>query len=201
MKSSVLALFSSKREKHIYLDPQDYTKPQLNQYFPQRGWVEHDPVEIAEAVVNVVRQAISRAQIDPEDVAAIGITNQRETTLVWERDTGRPVANAIVWQDRRTSEICSDIRKTEHSENIRKITGLLVDPYFSATKLMWILNTIPNGQLRAENGELCFGTIDSWLLWNLTEKKSHLTDITNASRTMLFDCKKIAVHHPSYPYP
>ena len=160
---------------------------ELNQYFPQRGWVEHDPVEIAEAVVNVVRQAISRAQIAPEDVAAIGITNQRETTLVWERDTGRPVANAIVWQDRRTSEICSDIRKTEHSENIRKITGLLVDPYFSATKLMWILNTIPNGQLRAENGELCFGTIDSWLLWNLTSGGLHATDSSNASRTMLLN--------------
>jgi glycerol kinase len=160
---------------------------ELSQHFPQPGWVEHDPIEIAEAAISVAKQAIGRAQLAPEDIAAIGITNQRETTIVWERATGRPVANAIVWQDRRTAEICRDITKTDHAENIRKITGLVVDPYFSATKLMWLLATIPDGQARAEAGELCFGTVDSWLLWRLTNGAVHATDASNASRTMLLN--------------
>jgi glycerol kinase len=160
---------------------------ELSQHFPQPGWVEHDPIEIAEAAVSVAKQAIGRAQLAPEDIAAIGITNQRETTIVWERATGRPVANAIVWQDRRTAEICRDIAKTEHAASIRQITGLVVDPYFSATKLMWLLATLPDGQARAEAGELCFGTVDSWLLWHLTGGKVHATDATNASRTMLLN--------------
>ena len=160
---------------------------ELTQHFPQPGWVEHDPIEIAEAAVSVANQAISRANLSPDDIAAIGITNQRETTVVWERETGRPVANAIVWQDRRTAEICRDILKTDHAEKIRKITGLVVDPYFSATKLMWLLTTIPDGQARAESGELCFGTIDSWLLWHLTAGQVHATDASNASRTMLLN--------------
>ncbi|HJP27486.1 MAG TPA: glycerol kinase GlpK [Dehalococcoidia bacterium] len=159
---------------------------ELSQYFPQPGWIEHDPIEIAEAAVNVARQAIGRAQLAPGDIAAIGITNQRETTIVWERETGRPVANAIVWQDRRTAEICLDINKTKRRD-IRQVTGLVVDPYFSATKLMWLLSTIPNGQARAEAGELCFGTVDSWLLWHLTNGEVHATDATNASRTMLLN--------------
>lgn len=160
---------------------------ELAQHFPQPGWVEHDPIEIAEAAVSVAKQAIGRAQLAPDDIAAIGIANQRETTIIWERSTGRPVANAIVWQDRRTAEICIDIAKSDHAENIRKITGLVVDPYFSATKIMWLLATIPNGQARAEAGELCFGTVDSWLLWRLTNGAVHATDATNASRTMLLN--------------
>ena len=160
---------------------------ELSQHFPQPGWVEHDPIEIAEAAVSVAKQAIGRAKLAPEDIAAIGIANQRETTVVWERRTGRPVANAIVWQDRRTAEICRDIAKTDHARSIRQITGLVIDPYFSSTKLMWLLSTIPDGQARAEAGELCFGTVDSWLLWHLTDGEVHATDATNASRTMLLN--------------
>jgi glycerol kinase len=160
---------------------------ELSQHFPQPGWVEHDPIEIAEAAISVAKQAIGRAQLAPDDIAAIGIANQRETTIIWDRETGRPVANAVVWQDRRTAEICRDIAKSDHAENIRKITGLVVDPYFSATKIMWLLATIPNGQARAEAGELCFGTVDSWLLWRLTNGAVHATDATNASRTMLLN--------------
>jgi glycerol kinase len=160
---------------------------ELSQHFPQPGWVEHDPIEIAEAAVSVAKQAISRANLAPGDIAAIGIANQRETTIVWERSTGRPLANAIVWQDRRTAEICGDIGRGEHARDIRQITGLVVDAYFSATKLMWLLTTIPNGQQRAEAGELCFGTVDTWLLWHLTGGAVHATDATNASRTMLLN--------------
>ena len=160
---------------------------ELSQHFPQPGWVEHDPIEIAEAAVSVAKQAIGHAKLAPEDIAAIGITNQRETTIVWERSTGRPVANAVVWQDRRTAEICRYISKSDHANDIRQITGLVIDPYFSATKLMWLLATIPDGQARAEAGELCFGTVDSWLLWHLTGGEVHATDTTNASRTMLLN--------------
>jgi glycerol kinase len=160
---------------------------ELTQHFPQPGWVEHDPIEIAEAAISVAKQAIGRARLSPSDIAAIGIANQRETTIIWERETGRPMANAIVWQDRRTAEICRDIAKSDHAANIRQITGLVVDPYFSATKIMWLLATIPNGQARAEAGELCFGTVDSWLLWHLTNGEVHATDATNASRTMLLN--------------
>jgi glycerol kinase len=168
-------------------EPVGSARVELSQHFPQPGWVEHDPIEIAEAAVSVAKQAIGRARLTPDDIAAIGITNQRETTIVWERSTGRPVANAIVWQDRRTAEICQDLAKTDHARDIRKITGLVVDPYFSATKLMWLLTTIPDGQARAEAGELCFGTVDSWLLWHLTGGEVHATDATNASRTMLLN--------------
>ncbi|NQW20364.1 MAG: glycerol kinase GlpK [Chloroflexi bacterium] len=160
---------------------------ELSQHFPQPGWVEHDPIEIAEAAISVAKQAIGRAQLGPEDIAAIGIANQRETTIVWERATGRPVANAIVWQDRRTADICADIGRGSHVRDIRQVTGLVVDAYFSATKLMWLLAAIPNGQARAEAGELCFGTVDSWLLWRLTNGAVHATDATNASRTMLLN--------------
>jgi len=168
-------------------EPIGTAQVELSQHFPQPGWVEHDPIEIAEAAVSVAKQAIGRARLTPDDIAAIGITNQRETTIVWERATGRPVANAIVWQDRRTAEICRDISRTDHAKDIRQITGLVVDPYFSATKLMWLLSTIPNGQARAEAGDLCFGTVDSWLLWHLTGGEVHATDATNASRTMLLN--------------
>ena len=160
---------------------------ELRQIFPEPGWVEHDPIEIFHAAVDVSKLAVARAGLQVTDIAAIGITNQRETTVVWERDTGRPVANAIVWQCRRTTEICDLLEKQGLSEEIRQITGLVIDPYFSGTKLRWLLDTVPDGQRRAEDGELCFGTIDSWLMFKLSGGRSHVTDITNASRTMLLN--------------
>jgi glycerol kinase len=160
---------------------------ELRQVFPQPGWVEHDPVEIFHAAVDVSKMAVARAGLQMADITAVGITNQRETTIVWERETGRPVANAIVWQCRRTSEMCDLLARRGHAEEIRQTTGLALDPYFSATKLRWLLDTVPDAQRRAEDGELCFGTVDSWLMFNLSGGKAHVTDVTNASRTMLLN--------------
>jgi len=160
---------------------------ELKQYFPQRGWVEHDPNEIVDSAIGVSEQAIARSGLAPNDIAAIGIANQRETTIVWERATGRPLANGIVWQDRRTAGKCADIAQSIRARDIRQTTGLVIDAYFSATKLSWILDAVPNGRKRAESGELCFGTVDSWLLWRLTDGAVHAIDSTNASRTMLLN--------------
>ncbi len=161
------------------------------QIYPQPGWVEHDPGEIWRSQYGVMLEAVGESGIDPAQIAAIGITNQRETTVVWERATGKPIYNAIVWQCRRTAELCDALAKQGLSEHIRNTTGLVLDAYFSATKVRWILDQVPGAQERAERGELCFGTIDSWLIWNLTEGKVHATDYTNASRTMLFDIHKL----------
>lgn len=163
------------------------SQQELRQSFPQPGWVEHDPIEIFHAAVDVSAIAVARAGLQMSDITAIGITNQRETTVVWERETGRPVANAIVWQCRRTSEMCDLLTTQGHAEEIRQVTGLVIDPYFSATKLRWLLDTVPDGQRRAEDGELCFGTIDSWLMFKLSGGRYHVTDVTNASRTMLLN--------------
>ncbi len=160
---------------------------ELTQHFPQPGWVEHEPLEIFDATLDVCRGAVAKAGIQMSDLDCIGITNQRETTLLWDRETGRPLANAIVWQDRRTAEMCEGLTIRGAEEEIRQITGLVVDPYFSATKLRWLLDTIPDAQQRAEDGELCFGTVDSWLMYRLTNVESHVTDVTNASRTMLLN--------------
>ena len=160
---------------------------ELKQYFPQRGWVEHDPNEIVDSAIGVSEQAITRSGLAPNDIAAIGIANQRETTIVWERATGRPLANGIVWQDRRTAGKCADISQSIRARDIRQTTGLVIDAYFSATKLSWLLDAVPNGRKRAESGELCFGTVDSWLLWRLTDGDVHAIDSTNASRTMLLN--------------
>ena len=160
---------------------------ELTQYFPERGWVEHDPNEIVDSAIGVSEQAITRAGLAPSDIAAIGIANQRETTIVWERATGRPLANGIVWQDRRTAGTCADIAQSSHARDIRQTTGLVIGAYFSATKLSWLLDAVPNGRKRAESGELCFGTVDSWLLWRLTDGAVHAIDSTNASRTMLLN--------------
>ena len=160
---------------------------ELKQYFPQRGWVEHDPNEIVDSAIGVSEQAITRSGLAPNDIAAIGIANQRETTIVWERATGRPLANGIVWQDRRTADKCADIAQSIRARDIRQTTGLVIDAYFSATKLSWLLDAVPNGRKRAESGELCFGTVDSWLLWRLTDGDVHAIDSTNASRTMLLN--------------
>jgi glycerol kinase len=160
---------------------------EFRQRYPEPGWVEHDPVEIWESQVGVATLALKNAGLGSGEIAAIGITNQRETTVVWERATGRPICNAIVWQDRRTAAACDRLRAEGHEPLIRNKTGLVPDAYFSGTKIAWILDHIPQARKRAERGELAFGTIDSWLIWNLTAGASHLTDCSNASRTMLFN--------------
>ena len=156
------------------------------QIFPRPGWVEHDPLEIWESQIETAIEALQKAGSSARDIAAIGITNQRETTLLWNKKTGEPVYPAIVWQDRRTSAYCGKIRK-DYADVIRAKTGLEVDAYFSASKLNWILENVESAKTQAENGELLFGTIDSWLIWKLTSGKTHITDVSNASRTMLFD--------------
>ncbi|MFZ4437759.1 MAG: glycerol kinase GlpK [Syntrophales bacterium] len=160
---------------------------EFRQIYPQPGWVEHDPVEIWETQIGVATLALKNAGLGSRDIAAIGITNQRETTVVWERVTGRPICNAIVWQDRRTAAVCGCLRVDGHEPLIRSKTGLVPDAYFSGTKIAWILDHIPNARKMAEQGRLAFGTIDSWLIWNLTSGARHLTDCSNASRTMLFN--------------
>lgn len=157
------------------------------QYFPQPGWVEHNANKIWSAVQSTIAQVFIDSNIHPNQVSGIGITNQRETTIIWDKKTGQPIYNAIVWQSRQTTEIADQLIKKGWSEKIRQKTGLLIDPYFSATKIRWILDHVPNAQERAEKGELIFGTIDTWLIWKLTNGKVHATDYTNASRTMLFN--------------
>ena len=160
---------------------------EFKQYYPQPGWVEHDPVEIWETQLAVARQAMEKLGICAEDVAAIGITNQRETTILWDKRNGRPVHRAIVWQCRRTAPYCDQLQEQGWTEKIREKTGLLIDAYFSATKIRWILQNVPAAKELAENGNLLFGTIDTWLIWNLTGGQVHATDYSNASRTMLFN--------------
>ncbi|MBV9962108.1 MAG: glycerol kinase GlpK [Parafilimonas sp.] len=159
---------------------------EFTQIFPQPGWVEHDATEIWSTQLGTAAEAITKAGLTVNDIAAIGITNQRETTVVWDKQTGKPLYNAIVWQDRRTAAYCDSL-KTNHTTSIQQKTGLIIDAYFSATKLKWILDNIKGARAKASNNELCFGTIDCWLLWNLTQGKVHATDVTNASRTMLFN--------------
>ncbi len=160
---------------------------EFRQHYPADGQVEHDPEEIWATTLAMCREAIARAGIAARDIVGIGIANQRETTVVWERATGKPIHPAIVWQDRRTADMCDELRAAGHEAQVKKKTGLLLDPYFSATKLAWILDRVPGARQRAERGELAFGTIDSFLLWRLTGGASHLTDATNASRTLLFN--------------
>ena len=162
---------------------------EFRQIFPKPGWVEHDPTDIWSSQAAVATEVLARARVKPRDIAGIGITNQRETTIVWDRKSGKPVCNAIVWQDRRTAPICDRLRRQKLAPLIRRKTGLVVDAYFSATKLQWILENIPGAKARAKRGELAFGTVDSWLVWNLTGGRRHVTDASNASRTMLFDLK------------
>jgi glycerol kinase len=162
---------------------------ELTQHYPQPGWVEHDAEEIWQATLAVCREAIGAIGI--EHIAAIGITNQRETTIVWDRNTGAPVHNAIVWQDRRTSDVCARLREAGHEPRVQALTGLLLDPYFSATKIAWILDRDPVLRRRAEAGELAFGTVESFLIWRLTGGKTHVSDVTNAARTLLFDIARV----------
>ncbi len=160
---------------------------EFTQHFPQPGWVEHDPMEIWASEAAVIAEAISKIGINGKDIVAIGITNQRETTIVWDAETGKPVHNAIVWQDRRTSAFCDELKARGLTDKIRQKTGLIIDAYFSGTKIKWILDNVPGARERAEAGKLRFGTVDSWLVWQLTKGEVHITDVTNASRTMLFN--------------
>ena len=165
----------------------EQAQQEFTQHFPDSGWVEHSATDIWQTSLETARAAIALANITPEQIAGIGITNQRETTLIWDRATGEPVYNAIVWQDRRTADYCNSLKDQGHEAMVNSKTGLLLDPYFSATKIAWILDNVEGARARAEAGELAFGTMDSWLLWNLTQGSAHATDATNASRTMLYN--------------
>jgi glycerol kinase len=160
---------------------------EFHQFYPQPGWVEHDPLEIWRTQLSTARAALAQSGVTPADLAAIGITNQRETTLIWDRHTGTPIHRAIVWQDRRTAAFCDELGRSEHGLRIQEKTGLVADAYFSGSKLRWLLDHVPGARERAGRGELAFGTIDTWLLWQLTGGRLHVTDTTNASRTMLFN--------------
>lgn len=164
---------------------------EFKQIFPKSGWVEHDPMEILESQMDVLSDLIKEKGISAEDVKAIGITNQRETAVVWDKNTGEPVYNAIVWQDKRTADICETMKKNGLTEHVRKTTGLVIDSYFSGTKVKWILDNVKGAKEKAENGDLLMGTIDSWLVWNMTGRKKHVTDYTNASRTLIYDIVKL----------
>ena len=179
--SSRAVLFNAKGEKVASV------QKEYPQIFPGNGWVEHDPMDILESQLSSAREVIAKAGITAEDVAAIGIANQRETTILWDKNTGKPVYNAIVWQCRRTSEDCARMESQGLQKFFKDKTGLLIDPYFSATKIKWILENVEGVRERAENGEILFGTVDCWLIWNLTGGRVHVTDYSNASRTMLFN--------------
>ena len=163
------------------------SQQEFPQYFPQPGWVEHDPLEIWDSVQSVISNVMIKSQIKPYKIAAIGITNQRETTVIWDRHTGKPIYNAIVWQSKQTNDIAEQLIKDGYKEMIHQKTGLVIDSYFAATKIKWILDHVPGAREKAAKGDLMFGTIDTWLLWNLSGRRVHATDVTNASRTMLFN--------------
>jgi glycerol kinase len=192
MKEFILALDQgTTSSRAIVFDrngiPVAIAQKEFTQYYPKPGWVEHDPEEIWSTQVSVALESMTKARIESVNVAAIGITNQRETTIVWNRKTGKPVYNAIVWQDRRTAEFCDQLKSEGQSQFILNKTGLIIDAYFSATKVKWILDNVKDARKLAEEGQLAFGTVDSWLVWNLTRGKLHITDVSNASRTMLFN--------------
>ena len=164
---------------------------EFTQIYPKAGWVEHNPMEIWGSQSGVMREVIETAGITPDEIAAIGITNQRETTIVWDKNTGKPIYNAIVWQCRRTSDICNSLKEKNLEHVIKEKTGLLIDAYFSATKIKWILDNVEGAREKADNGELLFGTVDTWLIWKLTHGKVHVTDYSNASRTMMYNIKEL----------
>lgn len=164
---------------------------EIRQQYPQPGWVEHDANEIWLSVLAVISSALSDGDIAPEQIAAIGITNQRETAVIWNRHTGRPIHNAVVWQSRQTQDICERLKREGHEDMIRRKTGLVIDPYFSGTKIKWLLDHVDGAREQAEQGELLFGTIDTWLVWKLTGGKTHVTDYSNASRTMIYNIHEL----------
>ncbi|WP_194191009.1 glycerol kinase GlpK [Clostridium chrysemydis] len=167
------------------------SQKEITQFYPKEGWVEHNPMEIWASQYGVLQEALAKANITQEEIAAIGITNQRETTIVWDKNTGEPIYNAIVWQCRRTAKICDELREKGLETYIKKSTGLVLDAYFSGTKIKWILDNVEGAREKAEKGELLFGTVDTWLTWKLTNGKVHVTDVTNASRTMIFNIDKL----------
>ena len=183
--TSCRAVLFDKRGKEYGMAQKEF-----KQIYPQPGWVEHDPMEIWDTQCRVMREAMKTSHVEAEDIAAIGITNQRETAVVWEKDTGRPIYNAIVWQSRQTAEICEELKRAGLEDYIKQNTGLLVDAYFSGTKIKWILDHVEGARERAQKGELLFGTVDTWLIWNLT-RGVHVTEYSNASRTMLFNIKTL----------
>lgn len=194
MKNHILALDQgTSSSRSIVFDRQGrivaMAQREFRQIYPQPGWVEHDPEEIWSSQLATAQEALAKAGLQASDIAAIGITNQRETTVVWNRRTGQPIHNAIVWQDRRGEPLCAQLRQQGHAEAIRASTGLIVDAYFSATKLRWILDHANGAHIAAAHGDLAFGTVDSWLVWKLTGGRVHATDVSNASRTMLFDVR------------
>lgn len=164
---------------------------EFEQIFPQHSWVEHNPEEILQSQLTTLKKVIQQANIHPSEIVGIGITNQRETSVVWNKKTGKPIYNAIVWQDKRTADVCEQLKEKGLQNHVKKTTGLVIDSYFSSTKINWILNNVEGAKLEADKGNLLFGTIDTWLLWNLTNGKVHATDYSNASRTMLYDIKKL----------
>jgi len=166
---------------------QGMVQKEFKQIFPKSGWVEHDPMEILESQMSVLADLVKENDVSAENIKAIGITNQRETTVVWDKNTGEPVYNAIVWQDKRTADICETMKKNGLTEHVRKTTGLVIDSYFSGTKVKWILDNVGGARQKADKGDLLMGTIDSWLVWNMTNEKNHVTDYTNASRTLIYD--------------
>ena len=190
----ILAIDQGTTSSRAIVFDQDMTpiasaQQEFPQHFPDSGWVEHDPNDLWTTVIATCRDALKAAEITASDLKGIGITNQRETTIIWDKETGEPVYNAIVWQDRRTSDICAELRDQGHEPLFTDRTGLLLDPYFSGTKVKWILDTVQGVRARAEAGELLFGTVDSYLIWRLTNGASHVTDATNAARTLLYDIK------------
>lgn len=192
MEKYILALDQgTTSSRAIIFDKQGHivslAQKEFKQYFPKPGWVEHDPIEIWSTQAGVAAEAIAKKNLNIENIAAIGITNQRETVIVWERKTGKPIYNAIVWQDKRTSNFCDELKKQGKSDLIRKKTGLVIDSYFSGTKVKWILDHVEGARKKAEAGELIMGTIDTWLIWNFTKGEQHVTDASNASRTLLFN--------------
>src|SRR5690625_1155301 len=192
MKRYILALDQGTSSSRALLfdrsgTPIAISQKEFPQYFPQPGWVEHDPNELWKSQIEVAESVLEKMNLTSADIAAVGITNQRETTLLWDRQSGQPLHRAIVWQDRRTAAFCEKLRKQEFESVFRSKTGLLLDPYFSGTKISWLLDNINGLRAKAERGEVAFGTIDSWLVWNLTNGTKHLTDATNASRTLLFN--------------
>jgi glycerol kinase len=175
---------------------------EFTQIFPASGWVEHDPAELWSSTIEMCREVMAKLDVGAKDIASIGITNQRETTIVWDKKTGKPVYNAIVWQDRRTSDLCKALKSDGFEEMITRKTGLLLDPYFSATKLKWILDNVDGVRAKAANGDLLFGTVDCFLMWKMTDGKTHATDATNAARTwfltVMSESKQISTSRPSH---
>lgn len=196
-KQYIISLDQGTTSSRALLVDQDGTivnmvQQEFQQIFPNPGWVEHNPKEILKSQLGVMHQLVEKANIKIQDIRAIGITNQRETTLVWDKNTGEPVYNAIVWQDKRTADICEDLKKKGLVEHVKMTTGLVIDSYFSGTKVKWILDNVEGARQKAEEGDLLMGTVDTWLVWNMTNGKNHCTDYTNASRTMIFDITKLS---------